>query len=114
MSALTQLSHEEKVLLAGCMRAAIVADATFDEAEMGDLDKIRKELEFHDYEECLEEFESRNSEDEYLFTSAARIKSPAAQDLILRVVYDLSLQNGAQESPQRELFQKLNRLWERT
>jgi len=41
------------------------------------------------------------------------VKNPAVQDVILRVVYDLSLQNGAQDDPQAELFQKLNQLWER-
>ena len=113
MSKLAQMNHEEKILLAGCMRAAIVADGTFDEAEMQDLEKISRELEFSDFEECLEEFEAKNVEDEYLLTSAARVKNPAVQDVILRVVYDLSLQNGAQDDPQAELFQKLNQLWER-
>jgi hypothetical protein len=113
MPELAYLSHEERVFLAGCIRAVILAAGSFQESELKDLDKIYQKLDFLDYEKCLDEFEEKYP-DESSFQSAAQgITRPAAQDLILTTVYDLTIQNGAPEDAQEGIFMRLTKLWEK-
>ena len=44
---------------------------------------------------------------------AAKITNPATQDLILRTIYELTVQNGAPEDSQKGIFMKLTRLWQK-
>ncbi len=112
MADLAQLSHFEKVFFAGCIRALILADGSIQEAELKDLDKIYRKLDFHDYEECLDEYEEKYPDEESFMKAASQITSSAAQDLILKTVYDLTIQNGAPEDSQEGIFLKLSKLWE--
>ncbi len=113
MPDLSRLSHAEKVFFAGCIRAAILADGSIQEAELRDLDKIYRKLDFHDYEECLDEFEEKAPDEDSFPKEAERIRNLETQDLILKTVYELTVQNGAPEDAQEGIFQKLSRLWER-
>ncbi len=113
MPELSQLSHEEKVFFAGCIRAVMLADGSIQEAELKDLDRIYRKLDFHDYEECLEEFEEKAPDEDAFLAEAAKITNPAAQDLILKTLYELTVQNGAPEDAQEGIFMKLSRVWER-
>ena len=42
MTELGNLSHEEKVFLAGCIRSIILADGTLQPSELDDADRIYK------------------------------------------------------------------------
>ncbi len=113
MPELAHLSHEERVFLAGCIRAVILAAGSFQESELKDLDKIYRKLDFHDYEQCLDEFEEKYPDASSFEKAAAGIRRSTAQDLILKTVYDLTIQNGAPEDAQEGIFMKLSRLWEK-
>jgi len=113
MSELKKLSREEKVLLAGSIRAVTVAGGITEDAELRDLDRIYRNLDFEDYEECLDEFEKEYPDEDSFLKAAARVTNPAAQDLILKIVYDLSIQNGAPDDAQEGIFMTLSRLWEK-
>jgi hypothetical protein len=113
MLALAHLSHSERVFFAGCIRAVILADGSIQEAELKDLDKIYRRLDFHDYEKCLDEYEEKLPDEESFMKAAAQITNPAAQDLILKTIYDLTIQNGAPEDSQEGIFLKLSKLWQK-
>jgi hypothetical protein len=113
MPELSQLSHAEKVFFAGCIRTVMLADGNIQEAELKDLESIYRKLDFHDYEECLDEFEEKSPDEAAFLKEAAKIANPAAQDLILSTLYELTVQNGAPEDAQEGIFMKLTRLWEK-
>jgi len=107
------LTHDEKVLLAGAIKTTIVGDGAIEGPELDDLDQISRRLSFHDYEQCLEEFEQRVPDEDAFYEAARAITNPQAQDVILHVVYDLSLHSGAAEGPQERVFDRLNAIWRR-
>ncbi len=113
MPELSRLSHEEKVFFAGCIRAVLLADGSIQEAEVKDLDRIYRRLNFHDYEQCLGEFEEKATDEDAFMREAKAITNPAAQDLILKTIYELTVQNGVPEDNEEAIFMKLSRLWER-
>ena len=113
MSEIDGLSHSEKVLLAGCIRAVMLADGTIQDAELNDLDRIFEDLDFSDYEKCLDEFEDKYPDEDSFLKAAGQVTNPAAQDLMLKTVYDLSMQNGAPDDAQEGVFTTLSRLWEK-
>ncbi len=113
MPELPQLSHEEKVFFAGCIRAVMLADGGIQEAELTDLDRIYQNLDFQDYEQCLDEFEEKSPDEAAFLKEAAKIANPEAQRLILSTLYELTVQNGAPEDAQEGIFMKLTRLWEK-
>lgn len=112
MTELSRMSHEEKVFFAGCIRAVMLAGGSVQEAELKDLDRIYRKLEFHDYEECLDEFEKKAPDEAAFLKEAAKIVNPAAQALILRTLYELNVQNGVPEGAQEGIFMTLSRLWQ--
>jgi hypothetical protein len=111
MSRLENLSHDERVFLAGCIKTVMLADGGIEEAEVDDLDSIYKRLNFLDYERDLDEFERNVDSEESFFKEARKIGNAAAQNLILDTIYDLSLQNGAPADSQEGIFTKLNAIW---
>ncbi len=113
MEKLSHLNHEEKVFLAGCIRTVMLADGRVQDAELNDLDRIYRTLDFSDYDECLDEFEEKIHDEDAFMKEAVRIKNPEAQDLILSTVYELTVQNGAPEDEQEGLFMKLSKIWEK-
>lgn len=114
MADLGELTHEDKVFLAGCIQAIMLADGNYPSApELADLDKIYKRLGFDDYESCLEDFDGKIDDEEAFLQAAKRVANPAAQDVILRVAYELSLQNGAPNDSQESMEKKLRAIWEK-
>lgn len=113
MTELSQLDRAERVFFAGCIRAVMLADGSIQEAEVKDLDRIYKRLGFHDYEECLAEFEEKASDEAGFMKEAAAVRNPAAQSLILKTIYELTVQNGAPADAEEAIFMRLSRLWER-
>jgi len=113
MSDLGQLSHAEKVLFAGCIRAVMFADGRPGEAELKDFDRIYRQLDFRDYEECLDESEQSLPDEPSLLKAAQQVRNPAAQDLILSTLYELTVQHGAPDETEEGLFRRLSALWEK-
>jgi len=114
MSTLDGLTHEDKVFLAGSIQAIILADGNSPTpSELADLEKIFKRLDFQDYEDCLEDFEGRIDDEKAFLKAAMKVKSAQAQDVILRVIYELSLQNGLPNDSQESMERKLRTIWER-
>jgi hypothetical protein len=113
MPELSHLSHDERVFLAGCIRTIMLADGGIEDAELKDLDRIRGRLGFDDYEECLDEFEAMAPDEGSFLKRAAAIRSLEAQDLILKTVYELTVQNGAPTDDQESIFLKLSRIWKK-
>ncbi len=107
-----KLTREERVFLAGCIRAVTMADGTIDEGELDDIDSILEKLKFRDYEECLVDFEENIKDEESFYEYARRIKSREARDIILETIYELSLQNGMPEESEENIFNRLNRIWQ--
>lgn len=69
-------------VFAGCIRTVMLADGNIQEAELKDLDSIYRKLDFHDYEQCLDEYEEKSPDEAAFLKEAAKIANPAAQDLI--------------------------------
>ena len=107
-----KLKKEERVFLAGCIRAIAMADGSIEEEELQDIDSILKRLKFRDYEECLVEFEENVKDEESFYEYAKKIKDKEARDLILKTVYELSLHDGVASESEFSIFDKLNKLWQ--
>ena len=118
MADIVSLSMNERICLAGCIRTVMLSDGGIEETELEDLVTILKRLRFPDYEERLADYEERLAGDEESFdgedlfySMAAGITNPAARDVILSVVYELSLRSGIPDRDQGAIFESLNRLW---
>ncbi|MCD6122517.1 MAG: hypothetical protein J7K04_11830 [Spirochaetales bacterium] len=111
MQSIKRLKHEERVFLAGCIRAITMANGIIEEEELADIDKIIDKLKFNDYEECLVEFEENIPDKEAFYEYAKQIKDKKAQDIILSVVYELTLQEGAPDESEESIFNTLNSIW---
>ena len=107
-----KLSKDERVFLAGCIRAVTMANGSIDEEELEDIDSILKKLKFWDYEECMVEFEENIKDEESFYQYAQRITSKEAQDIILRTIYELTLQDGIPSGSEESIFEKLNKIWQ--
>jgi hypothetical protein len=113
MSELSKLAHPERVFLAGAIKTTILEDGSIEESELEDFESIYRNLDFTDYAEDLAEFERTVPDEAAFFAAATNISNPAAQDLILKTVYDLMLQNGAAADSQEGLFMRLNAIWKK-
>lgn len=111
MKKIDNLSHEEKIFLAGCIESMILADGEIDEAELEDLNRIIEETGFDDYEECLEAFSEEVTTEEGFFEKASEIDSADAQNEILEIIEELSLQSGFANIDQDHLIHRLETIW---
>lgn len=105
------LQPEEKTFLAGCMKSMIMASGSIDDAELEDLDKLYEELGFTDYERCLDIFEDEVQDTDTFWKRAETIQREEAQELILEVLYELSIQDGFASSGEAHLLQDLKEKW---
>jgi hypothetical protein len=108
----TSLSKGERIFLAGCLKNMILADGAFDEAELNELDVVLEELEFSDYEECLTEFEDLVTDNESFWEMAETVDDRETQELILEVLFDLSIQKGIEESTEKNFLGRLKQTWQ--
>ena len=108
----TKLSDDEKLFLAGCIKSIILADGTIESEEIDDLNKLTEELGFNDFEEKLEAFENKVHDSEMFWEMAAKIEGKEVRDIILKVMQELSLQDGFTEKVEEKLLSKLIEIWE--
>jgi hypothetical protein len=102
----------ERVFFAGCIKNMIMADRQFDESELNELDKLLEDCNFTDYEESLEEFESTVRDSDTFWEMAENIENPETQEIILEILYDLSIQKGMEDPSEEHLITQLKEIWQ--
>ena len=107
----TKLKDRERMFLAGCIKNDIIADGTIDDEELKDLDVILKKLGFHDFDGMLETFEGTIKDEESFWELAESITSKDVQNIILEVLYELSIQDGLVAPGQKKLMEDLQAAW---
>ncbi len=112
MKEVKSLTRPERVFLSGCIKNMILANGAFDEGELDELEIILEELEFDDYEDRLIEFENEVADNEGFWELAETIDNQETQELILEVLYDLSIQKGLEESTEKKFISRLKKLWQ--
>lgn len=111
MPDIRRLSDQEKMFLAGCIKSMILADGQIDEEEILDLEKITTEMHFDDFEAALEDFEDQVRDEETFWAIAKQIGEPSTQGLIIKVLFELSIQEGYSATPQEKLLHELKDIW---
>ncbi len=109
---ITKLGDKEKMFLAGCIKSIILADGKIEPAEIEDLNRLTGELGFDDFEKYLEVFEKEVRDSDMFWETASKIESTDARDIILKVMYELSLQDGFTEKVERDFLDKLKTIWD--
>jgi hypothetical protein len=110
MTDVSDLNEQEKVFLAGAIKALILDHGAPTQQELDDLDRIVDQLGFHDFDEHLERFEVEAPEEGDLEYLARNIFHGKAKTLITRILWDLALQKGF-ASPDDEILIKNIRQW---
>jgi hypothetical protein len=110
MSDVADLNEQEKIFLAGAIKALILNQGVPSQEELDNLDRIVEDLGFDDFDEHLERFETDapgEADFEYL---ARNIFHDKAKSVITRILWDLALQKGF-ASPEDEVLIKNIRQW---
>jgi len=111
MSDVADLNEQEKIFLAGAIKALMLTDGVPSQEELDDLDRIVDGLGFHDFDEHLVRFEVDAPEPgdfEYL---ARNIYHPAAKTVITRILWDLALQKGYPSPGDEKLIKNIRQWW---
>lgn len=109
---LTGLNEQEKIFLAGAIKAMILADGTPSEEELDDLDRIVDGLGFHDFDEHLERFENDVDSEEDFEYLARNIFHAEAKNQITRILWDLALQKGFASPEEEKLIKNIRTWWQ--
>ena len=112
MSKMNQLTHNERVFLAGTIRSIILANEQMDDAELSDLEKLFKKLQLDDFEQCLDEFEEKVVDEKDFFQMAKSITNSNSRDIILGSIYELLIQDGLLDDSEGSVFFRLTELWQ--
>ena len=107
----TKFNDNERMFLAGCIKNDIIADGSIDDEELEDLDALLNKLGFHDFDDMLEAFEDKIEDEESFFELAESITSKDVQNIILEVLYELSIQDGFVAPGQKKLMEDLKAAW---
>ncbi len=113
MSDISNLEHNEKVFLAGCIKTILLADGNISQAETDDINKLYDVEKFNDFEECLNEFESKIKEEEDFLNFAREINNSDTQDIILGQLFSISIDDGVQGTSETHIINKLKSIWKR-
>jgi hypothetical protein len=111
MSDIGKLNHEEKVFLAGCLKAMILADGTISRSEITDIDQLFSREGFDDFDSHLGEYEENVKSNEEFWNYAKKISSPASREIILRHLYEISLRDGVPAVEEKKFFDRLKEFW---
>ena len=111
MSDLTDLNEQDKMFLAGAIKALMLADGPTAPRTLDDLDRLVAGLGFDDFDEHLERFEQAVTRDEDFEFLARNIFHAPAKQLITRVLWDLALQKGFASPEDEELIRKIQVWW---
>jgi len=111
LSDVQDLNEQEKIFLAGAIKALILGEGEPDSRTLDDLDRIVKGLGFDDFDQHLERFEKAVVTDGDFEFLARNLFHPAAKTLITRVLWDLALQKGFASPEDEELIRKIRGWW---
>ena len=112
MAEIEKLNIKEKIFLAGCIQGMILADGVINDEEIADLNNIIIKH-FNDFDQRLLEFEKTVKDQESFWEMAEAIKTPQIKDIILEVLYELSIQDGFANKVENHLINKLKEIWEK-
>ena len=105
------LNEQEKVFLAGAVKAIFLAGGSLDKGELDDLDRIIEGLGFTDFDEHLELFERDvTKEGDFEFLARNIFHAPSTS-LITRILWDLALQKGAVKPEAEEIIKSIQTWW---
>lgn len=102
----------ERVFFAGCIKNLIMADRQFDDGELNELENLLDQYNFSDYEEALEEFESTVHDSDSFWEMAENIDNIEAQETMLEILYDISIQKGIENPSEEHLISQLKVIWQ--
>jgi len=111
LSEVQELNEQEKIFLAGSIKALIMGEGEPDPRTLDDLDRIVKGLGFDDFDEHLERFEKAVVTDDDFEFLARNLFHPGAKTLITRVLWDLALQKGFASPEDEDLIRKIRGWW---
>lgn len=111
MEDMDDLNIQERIFLAGCIKALILADEHVSDEELVDLERINSGLGFADFDDCLAQFE-KNVKTEADFEFLARnIYHEKTRSLITRILWDLALQEGYATPDEEAVIRQLQAWW---
>lgn len=105
-----ELSERERIFLAGCMKSMILADGKIDIEEVDELDRLIDQIDFTDFEICLEKFEVQFHDSDAFWDEATSIKGQA-KETILSLLEDISLMEGFRQIGETKLLANLKEIW---
>jgi len=108
---ISKLSWNERVFLAGSLKALILADGIVDDSEISEVDKLRDIEHFDDLDDALDEFESEVKTDEQYWERAATIRKREAQDIMLDVLREVALAHGYEKEAEDKFISHLEQIW---
>lgn len=111
MTDVSDLNEQEKIFLAGAIKALILSDGVPSQVELDDLDRVVDELGFHDFDEHLVRFETDAPEAEDFEYLARNIFHDKAKALITQILWDLALQKGFASPEDEDLIRKIGEWW---
>ena len=109
---ISQLDWDEKMFLAGCLKSAIMADGTFGDDELAELEELESELPFRDFPAALEEFEVTVKDTESFWEMAEEIQNTDTREFILFLLREMSLREGFPDENELSLIHELQEVWE--
>ena len=111
MNEIASLTGQEKMFLAGAIKAMLLAGGSPSQEQLDDLDRIVEGLGFTDFDEHLERFEAdAPGEADFEFLARNMFHAPA-KTLITRILWDLALQKGYANPDQEDLIRNLREWW---
>jgi hypothetical protein len=105
-----KLSERERIFLAGCMKSMILADGKIDIEEVDELDRLIDQIDFTDFEICLEKFEVHFRDSDAFWDEAKSMKDQA-KETILTLLEDISLMEGFRQIAETKLLANLKEIW---
>ena len=113
MSDISNLKHNEKVFLAGCIKTIFLANGNISQAETDEINELYDVEKFDDFEECLNEFESKIKTEEDFLKFTREINNSETQDIILGRLFSISIDDGVQNTSETHIINKLKSVWKR-
>ena len=111
MSELDNLNEQEKIFLAGAIKALILDGGQASLLALDDLDRIVVGLGFQDFDEHLARFEKDVLAEEDFEYLARNIFHAEAKSLITQVLWDLALQKGFASPEDEKLIKNIRSWW---
>ncbi|HUX20584.1 MAG TPA: hypothetical protein VMW69_05040 [Spirochaetia bacterium] len=107
----TPLTKSERVFLAGCVKSVMLSDGVIEYQENVELDALIMRLEFGDFGDCLESFESSVKDEEDFWQMASTIERAEARNIIIESLREIILHGGVPSEAGEILLSRLKETW---